>query len=236
MGFLKKAASSVAKAATRKVEETKRSVEEERSSFALQREVEESSLPFVCLLRLIDHEVRTWRGRDLDVSIVGGKCLYRGQVSYYDWNNLEKRRYEGFVTDLVGTELARVTSHRDKENFPESYALSISGMPDQRLRDVTSKMVSKAGERIRYGFMSLEPMGWVFRTDTKETALAMGHGEIPQRIWRVGYGENITARIERADSRISRAGGGIVIRCRDKVNILPLVLVAIALTGTIDHK
>ena len=63
--FLKKSASSLADAASRKVEESRRLADEERERFVLQSAVEEESLPLVALLSFTDHEVRTWRGVDL---------------------------------------------------------------------------------------------------------------------------------------------------------------------------
>ena len=236
MGLLNNVASSITKATSRKISDIKQSVREQQEAFASQRATEEAKLPVIALLKFIDHDFRTWRGFDLDLVLIGGKTLYRGQADYFDFDQLEKMRNEGYIADLDGNELARITAHKNSENSPETYSFSISGMPSQTLKDVTKRMVSKTSEEMRYTFKSLEPTGWVFCRDTKESALAMGHGEVPQGIWRVGYGENITARIERPDSRIPHAGSCMVIRCREEKHLLLLALVAISLTGVIDHR
>lgn len=156
--FLKKSASSLADAASRKVEESRRLADEERERFVLQSAVEEESLPLVALLSFTDHEVRTWRGVDLSLASLGGELLYQGQAGYFDLDRFEKKRNEGFVRRPDGTEVARIVSRRGKEGSPTLYPLRIDGLPDQELRDVTRKMVSGHGAQLRYTFKSLEPM------------------------------------------------------------------------------
>ena len=234
MGLLRKVFSSVVDETSRRVEESKKSAEEQRGKFAAQRAIEEESLPLVALLTFCDHEIRAWRGFDLSLSTVGGELLYQGQAGYFDLDRFEKRRNEGFIKRLGGAETGRIVSRKEDESMSTSYSLHIDGMPDQELRDVTKEMVLGFGDQVRYTFMSLEPMGWTFCSDTKESLLAMGQDGAPRRIWRVGYGKSITARIERANSHPSRAGYEAIIRCRSEVDLPALALVAIALAGAID--
>ena len=51
--------SSVVDKTSRRVEESKKSADEQRGKFAAQRAVEEESLPLVALLTFADHEIRT---------------------------------------------------------------------------------------------------------------------------------------------------------------------------------
>lgn len=234
MGLLKNATSLLSKAALHKTDDIKRSIEEQQASFASQRAIEEAALPEVAFLKLIDHDFRTWRGVDLALAPAGSKILYKGQASYFDFNQFEKRLNEGYLTDLAGTELARVTTNYSESSL-KTYSLSIDGLPCQTLEDVTKSMISKASEAMRYTFQSLEPMGWIFCRDAKESVLFLGRGQAPRGIWRVGKGENITARIERSDPRNPRSRG-MIIRYRKEKDVLPLALVAIALAGIIDRS
>ena len=236
MGIFSNVASSVTKAASQKIDSIKLSVKEQQEAFASQRAAEEAVLPVVAFLEFIDHDFRTWRGFDLNLTLVGGDTLFRGQVGYFDFDQLEKMRHEGFIADLTGSELARVIAHKDGENSPERYSLRLANEPRQTLKDITKQMVSKASEELRYTFKSLKPAGWTLSKDRKESVLSVGHGEIPQGIWRVRHGENIIARIELPDSRIPHSGNGMVIRCREEGQLLLLALVAISLSGTIDYQ
>lgn len=248
MGLLGRAAGSVARAASRKVaasvaEVASRKVGEltdvggrSRAALAAQRAEEERVLPVVALVGFTWHEMRNWKGYDLEVSTLDGLRLYGGRVNWYDFDSLG-RSHAGVIESLSGDVVAEVSvsGEAEREGAPESYLLSGPGIESQRLFDVTQSMISKPSDAARSTFRSLEPMGWVFRMDTAETLHSLADDTLPSSVWRVGYGSNITARVERPGSLVPHEAGSLLVRCRDEAALVPLVLFAIAVSGHIDR-
>lgn len=248
MGLLGRAAGSVARAASRKVaasvaEVASRKVGEltdaggrSRVALAAQRTEEERVLPVVALVGFTWHELRTWKGYELEVTTPGGSRLYGGRVNWYDFDSL-RRSHAGVIESLSGDVVAEISLSEGAGggDAPEIYLLSGQAIEAQRLLDVTQRMISKPSDAARSTFKSLEPMGWIFRRDSAETLHSLADDTLPSGVWRVGYGSNITARVERPGSLVPHEAGSLLVRCRDESALVPLVLFAIAVSGRIDR-